>query len=36
MMDIKGTYLNSMLDEEIYMAQLDQFNNASGHVLKLI
>ena len=36
MMDIKGAYLNSILDEEIYMAQLDQFNDRSGRVLKLI
>src|SRR6266481_316651 len=36
MMDVKGTYLNSMLDEEIYMAQPDHFSDGSGHVLKLV
>ena len=36
MMDIKGTFLNSELDEEIYMAQPNHFNNGSGHVLKLV
>ena len=36
MMDVKGAYLNSVLDKEIYMAQPDQFNDGSGHVLKLI
>ena len=36
MMDVKGAYLNSVLDEEIYMAQPDQFNDGSGRVLKLI
>src|SRR6266481_5189374 len=36
MMDVKGTYLNSILDEEIYMAQPDHFNDRSGRVLKLV
>ena len=36
MMDVKGAYLNSILDEEIYMAQPDHFNDRSGHVLKLV
>ena len=36
MMDIKGAYLNSELDEEIYMAQPDHFNDRSGHILKLV
>ncbi len=36
MMDVKGAYLNSILDEEIYMAQPDHFNDGSGHVLKLV
>ena len=35
MMDVKGAYLNSTLDEEIYMRQLDGFDDKSGHVLKL-
>ena len=35
MMDIKGAYLNSTLDEEIYMCQPDSFNDKSGHILKL-
>ena len=36
MMDIKGAYLNSELDEEIYMAQPNNFNDGSGHILKLV
>src|SRR6266481_898691 len=36
MMDVKGAYLNSILDEEIYMAQPDHFNNGLGCVLKLV
>jgi len=36
MMDVKGAYLNSILDEEIYMAQPDQFDDTTGHVLKLV
>ena len=36
MMDVKGAYLNSELDEEIYMAQPDHFNDGSGCVLKLV
>ena len=36
MMDIKGAYLNSELDEEIYMAQPDHFDDGSGHILKLV
>ena len=35
MMDVKGAYLNSTLDEEIYMCQPDSFDDGSGHVLKL-
>ena len=35
MMDVKGAYLNSTLDEEIYMHQPDGFDNGSRHVLKL-
>ena len=34
MMDIKGAYLNSILDEEIYMAQPDHFNDGTGRILK--
>jgi histone deacetylase 1/2 len=34
-MDIKGAYLNSILEEEIYMKQPDGFDDRSGHVLKL-
>ena len=36
MMDVKGAYLNSELDEEIYMAQPDYFDNGTGRVLKLV
>ena len=36
MMDVKGAYLNSILNEEIYMAQPDHFNDRSGWVLKLV
>src|SRR6266481_493508 len=36
MMDVKGAYLNSILNEEIYMAQPDHFNNGLGCVLKLV
>src|SRR6266481_3144334 len=36
MMDVKGAYLNSILDEEIYMAKPDHFNDGSGHILKLV
>src|SRR6266481_6361086 len=35
-MDVKGAYINSILNEEIYMAQPDHFNDGSGHVLKLV
>ena len=35
MMDVKGAYLNSILDEEIYMRQPDAFNDKLGHILKL-
>ena len=35
MMDIKGAYLNSDLNKEIYMCQPDGFDDGSGHVLKL-
>ena len=35
MMDVKGAYLNSTLDEEIYMHQPDRFDDKSGCVLKL-
>ena len=35
MMDIKGGYLHSMVEEEIYMHQPDGFNDGSGQVLKL-
>ena len=36
MMDVKGAYLNSNLNEEIYMAQPDHFNDGTGRVLKLV
>ena len=36
LMDIKGAYLNSILNEEIYMVQLDHFNDGTGRVLKLV
>ena len=35
MMDVKGSYLHSMLEEEIYMRQPDGFDDGSGQVLKL-
>ena len=35
MMDIKGGYLHSMLEEEIYICQPDRFDDGSGWVLKL-
>lgn len=35
LMDIKGSYLNSDLKEEIYMHQPEGFDDSSGHVLKL-
>ena len=35
MMDVKGTYLNSDLNEEIYMQQPEGFNDGTGQVLKL-
>ena len=34
-MDVKGAFLNSDLEEEIYMSQLNGFNNGSRWVLKL-
>jgi hypothetical protein len=34
-MDVKGVYLNSMLDEEIYMQQPPGYDDGMGHVLKL-
>ena len=36
MMDVKGAYLNSILDEEIYMVQPDHFNDGTSHILKLV
>jgi hypothetical protein len=35
LMDVKGTYLNSILKEEIYMKQLEGFDDGTGQVLKL-
>ena len=35
MMDIKGAFLNSDLQEEIYMWQPDGFDNGSRRILKL-
>ena len=35
MMDVKGAYLNSDLQEEIYMCQPDGFNDRTSHILKL-
>ena len=35
MMDIKGAYLNSDLNEKIYMHQPEGFDDTSGQVLKL-
>src|SRR5882672_3918906 len=36
MMDFKGAYLNSILDEEIYMVQPDHFNDGTRCMLKLV
>lgn len=35
LMDVKGAYLNSDLEEEIYMRQPEGFDDGSGRVLKL-
>jgi Reverse transcriptase (RNA-dependent DNA polymerase) len=35
MMDVKGVFLNSKLEEEIYMRQPEGFDDDTGHVLKL-
>ena len=35
MMNVKGAYLNSTLDEEIYICQLDGFDDGLGCILKL-
>jgi Reverse transcriptase (RNA-dependent DNA polymerase) len=35
MMDVKGAFLNSKLEEEIYMRQPEGFDDGTGHVLKL-
>lgn len=35
-MDIKGTYLDGWLKEEIYMKQPAGYNNGSEHVCRLI
>ena len=35
MMDVKSTFVNPNLNEEIYMQQLDGFNDGSGQVLQL-
>ena len=35
MMDVKGAFLNSELDEAIYMRLAEEFNDESGRVLKL-
>ena len=34
-MDVKSAFVNSDLDEEIYMQQLEGFNDGIGRVLKL-
>jgi len=36
MMDVKGAYLNSILNEEIYMVQPDHFNDRTRCMLKLV
>ena len=33
MMDVKSAFVNSNLDEEIYMRQPEGFNDGSSHVL---
>ena len=35
-MDMKGTYLNGLLQERIYMKQPDGFNNGMNHICHLI
>jgi len=35
-MDIKGTYLNGMLKEHVYMKQPEGFNNGTGRICQLI
>ena len=35
MMDVKSMFFNSDLNEEIYMQQLEGFNDGTGQVLKL-
>jgi hypothetical protein len=35
MMDVKGAYLNSVLEEEIYMCQQERFDDGSGCVLNI-
>jgi hypothetical protein len=35
-MDVKGTYLNGWLKEELYMKQLPRYDNGSGRVCRLI
>ena len=35
MMDVKSPFVNSDLNEEIYMQQQEGFNDGTGHILKL-
>ena len=35
LINVKGAFLNSDLDEELFMRQPDGFDDGSGHVLKL-
>jgi hypothetical protein len=35
-MDVKGTYLNSLLEEMVYMKQPEGYEDGTGQVCKLI
>ena len=35
-MDVKGTYLNGILKEEVYMTQPEGFNNGTWRLCQLI
>ena len=35
-MDVKGTYLNSILKEDVYMKQLDGYSDGTDKICKLV